>query len=583
MSDSRLSRNNSTFLRQKGLAISPLALLTLTACGGGGGGVTSGVTSNIPSIIVGGSVIKGPLSNALVGLDYDGDGVVDSETVRTGPDGSYSLTTTNNTYTVIAISDDTTIDTSSGTVLSGITLKAPKGASVVTPTTTLIEESGITIDQMASVLGLPDDVDPLTFNPYADGVDADDALSVEKISHQIMSVVDSFAGAAEGSGATEFEAFETALNSVAEVVKSKASKLNETSVSAVEKTLDLTSANDLALVKDKVTLNIAEKESVNMTAFNAIVDDTVTAVKHVTDKIASVNNISSNAAKDIFSVTQVLVDQVTKAAEAEVELQGSGLIAFKDKVSVDTAALNKAPTDIALSRSEIAEDASSLLIGTLTTTDSDQPSGVLHSYAIAELAGTDYDAFRIDASTGELLFNSQPDFEAKSNYSITIISTDEGGKSLSKTFEIRVTDVILDIYLKDVSDSSVVVGIKAFDESLTSVESMGFKLDYDDSIFSLSENALSFSTDPGGFLGASGEGELSGESFFAFDYKDDAGILDGGFISLPAITGLDDKDLFTVHLIKNDPSYSGEVEFSLLDLSIGNNNEFDDVLEVLIV
>ena len=131
---------------------SPLALLVLGACGGGGSistGPSGGSFVGSSSSTVGGNVVKGPLSNALVGLDYDGDGVVDSATVRTGVDGSYSLTTTNTTYTVIAVADETTIDTSSGTVLSGITLKAPAGTSVVTPTTTLIEEAGITKEQVA--------------------------------------------------------------------------------------------------------------------------------------------------------------------------------------------------------------------------------------------------------------------------------------------------------------------------------------------------------------------------------------------------------------------------------------------------
>ena len=167
---------------------SPISLLTLAACGGGGG-ISTGPVGGTLATTVGGAVVKGPLSNALVGLDYDGDGVVDSTTVRTRADGSYSLTTTNGTYTVIAVADDATIDTSSGTVLSGITLKAPKGASVVTPTTTLIQEAGITKEQVAEVLGLPDGLDPLSFNPYADGVNESDALAVEKASQQIMSVV----------------------------------------------------------------------------------------------------------------------------------------------------------------------------------------------------------------------------------------------------------------------------------------------------------------------------------------------------------------------------------------------------------
>ena len=63
----------------------PLGLLALTACGGENSTISSLLTS------ASGKVIKGPLNNALVGLDYDGDGVVDSATVRTDANGGYTL------------------------------------------------------------------------------------------------------------------------------------------------------------------------------------------------------------------------------------------------------------------------------------------------------------------------------------------------------------------------------------------------------------------------------------------------------------------------------------------------------------
>ena len=166
--------NNRPVGRSLVLGMPPLALLTLSACGGGG---SSG--GGYQSQSFSGKVVKGPLSNALVGLDYDGDGVVDSSTVRTDADGNFSIAPTQDSFTVIALTDESTIDASSGTVLSGITLKAPQGASVVTPTTTLMEEGNLTAAQVASALGLPDGIDPLTFNPFAAGVSASDALAVE--------------------------------------------------------------------------------------------------------------------------------------------------------------------------------------------------------------------------------------------------------------------------------------------------------------------------------------------------------------------------------------------------------------------
>ena len=168
------------FKRPKIVYISPLTLVTLSACGG------SSDVSNVAAAIsqtVSGNVVNGPLSNALVFLDLNSNGILDnSETsVRTDANGSFSISTTSSDYEIVALTDDTTIDTSSGQVLSGVTLKAPSNASMISPTTTLMQEGDLTADQVAEVLGLPDGVDPLSFNPYADGVNAEDALAVAKL------------------------------------------------------------------------------------------------------------------------------------------------------------------------------------------------------------------------------------------------------------------------------------------------------------------------------------------------------------------------------------------------------------------
>ncbi|MFY9347282.1 MAG: cadherin repeat domain-containing protein, partial [Orrella sp.] len=379
-----------------GRNLSPLSLLVLTACGGGSSttGVGSGGGGYQP-LPFSGNVVKGPLSDALVGFDYDGDGVVDSSTVRTDADGGFTLTPTQASYTVVAVTDDSTIDTSSGAVLSGITLKAPAGATVVTPTTTLMNEGGLTAAQVSDVLGLPEGVDPLTFNAFAAGVNAADALAVEKASQQIMNVVNAFASAAEGAGATEEVAFTAALNSLVEVVKTKA---------AAGGSLDLTNTDDLALIKTQAKTEMAATSGVNTTAFDALADDTATAIENVNTKIATVSDLTSDASKNIFSTTQVLADQIKTAAAAEVSSAGSGSssITFTDSNVVNTAASNKAPTDITLSSNDISEAAGSLVVGTLSTVDSDQGSGVEFTYSIAEVPGTDYAAFSINDATGEL-------------------------------------------------------------------------------------------------------------------------------------------------------------------------------------
>ena len=165
MSSSQLGRNKFTY-------ISPLALVTLSACQfgkveGGGSGTFSG------------NIIKGPLSNALVFLDLDADNVLDDneQSIRTDANGAFTIILPPQTIQC-GHTDDSTVDIS-GSVLSGVTLTAPK-VLVVTPTTTLMEEGGLTAEEV-KVLKLPDGVDPLTFNPFGDGVDTAKALKLKKL------------------------------------------------------------------------------------------------------------------------------------------------------------------------------------------------------------------------------------------------------------------------------------------------------------------------------------------------------------------------------------------------------------------
>ena len=410
--------------------ISPLALVAVSACR----------SPYLAQNAVNGAVVKGPLNNALVFLDYDDDGILDASEpfARTNSFGEYELTATQSAYTLIAMADDQTVDTSSGAALSGITLKAPSGAAVITPTTTLMEEGNITAAEVAAVLDLPDGIDPLSFNPF--NVDENDAaavaaaLEVEKISQQIMTAVTSFASAAEGAGAGEGEAFTAALGSVVDVVKAKAEKIDDPTAAAVDKELDFTNAADLALIKTEATSKAAELDGIDTATMNALADDTTDAIKNVNDKIATVTDLDATETKDIFSTMQVLKDQVKEAAETQ-KAGGTGNITFKNSSAVDTAALNSAPTAITLSGDRLVTADGELVVGTVATIDSDQTSGVAFTYT---LAGNDAAFFDFNASSGELSLKAAPNYANKPYYEITIISKDEGGKKFAETFIIDV-------------------------------------------------------------------------------------------------------------------------------------------------
>ena len=420
--------------------ISPLGLIFLAACGGGGGGGTNTGSGKVYNVT--GSVIKGPLSNSLVGLDYNNDGNITGAEpeVRTDADGNYTLPTNNSNYTVIATTDDTTVDTFSGAVLSGVTLKSPQEAKFVTPTTTLMVEANLSADQVASVLGLPDGVDPLIFNPYDPDADVANALAVEKSSYQIINVLTALSSAVEGAGASQTNAFMHALDSVVTVVKIKAVNLNNPDASNADKSLDLTSDTDLALIKVQLETTISGNTNVNTTAFTALVDDTVTAVKNLNAKIDTVADVTSDESKNVFSTTQVLADQIKTALTAETNSSGSGNISFISAAAVDIAANNAAPTNIALSNNIISEATNSLVIGILSTTDSDQTTGVDFTYELIKAFDTDYSSFSIDPLTKELSLLSQPDFEIKNTYNLSILVSDESGKKFSENLTIKVAN-----------------------------------------------------------------------------------------------------------------------------------------------
>ena len=80
-----------------------------------------------------------------------------------------------------------------------------------------MKEGNLTATEVAEVLGLPDGVDPLSFNPFnvdeSDAAAVAKALEVAKISKQITTAISSFASATEGAGADAADAFNTALNS----------------------------------------------------------------------------------------------------------------------------------------------------------------------------------------------------------------------------------------------------------------------------------------------------------------------------------------------------------------------------------
>lgn len=139
-----------------------------------------------------GTVIDGPLENALVFADINENGIQDA-------DEPWTITDYNGHYTIemeeiivtsslIATSTANTMDTSTGEMVPGVTLKAPTGAAVISPISDLVHKiskrnslnTNDAVLKVTQTLGLSDEIDVLDLNPYSI-VDTDSANNLDDI------------------------------------------------------------------------------------------------------------------------------------------------------------------------------------------------------------------------------------------------------------------------------------------------------------------------------------------------------------------------------------------------------------------
>ena len=262
-----------------------------------------------------GAVIKGPLQDALVFLDYNLNGILDGNEPfsRTNAEGSFNLNGRSG-YSITVKTDEQTIDTSSGEVLSNITLKAPSGSAIISPTTTIMEESGLAAEEVGFVLGLPEGIDPTQFNPFAEGVDPDQALAVEQIAHQVMNTVTAISSAVEGAGGSIEDAFMIALDSVVDVVQERALDFKENPLTPVN-TIDFTDMAEIDVITTKTEEKMEQQGIGDKAAFQKIKGDIDAALTNVNTSVGNVTDIISTDSKATFALSSELKSQIKIAAE----------------------------------------------------------------------------------------------------------------------------------------------------------------------------------------------------------------------------------------------------------------------------
>jgi uncharacterized delta-60 repeat protein len=156
------------------------------------------------------------------------------------------------------------------------------------------------------------------------------------------------------------------------------------------------------------------------------------------------------AGEDDADNTKFIIDGATLRSIANLDFESKSKFSIRvratdqgglfteESFTIHLTNVNEEPTDINLSATSIPENSeASAIVGTLSTLDVD--AGDTFSYSL--VAGTgdlDNNAFTVTGST--LRATSSFDFETRSDYTVRVRSTDQGGLFVEKVFAIRVVN-----------------------------------------------------------------------------------------------------------------------------------------------
>jgi len=282
----------------------PLLALGGGGGGGGGGGDTSVGSAPTPTPTptpdptpdplpqIEGDVVKGPLRGATVFLDYNDNGALDTGEPFTLTDnnGSYSFQVENANAAIVVVTDENTVDTSSGEVMSGLVLKAPQGSTVITPVTTLFADGDMTEAEVKASLGIAAEVDIKSFNPFKAESGSQVAVKLEKLALQIVSSANAIAKVAQDEGVDQFEASKRAFASIIESIEEKSDNGEQ---------FDFTVQDDLTKIREK-----AESELSALITFDAdkrtALRGAMETAKSTIETIENLTALDDEASQNIF-------------------------------------------------------------------------------------------------------------------------------------------------------------------------------------------------------------------------------------------------------------------------------------------
>ena len=206
--------------------------------------------------------------------------------------------------------------------------------------------------------------------------------------------------------------------------------------SATTYTITATNSAGSGTATVNITVNLAAPNiSLSTTTITAIVGVAITDITVSTNSGGTPTSYAISPAIDnglSFSAATGVISGIPNApASATIWTVTAINAGGFDSATLSITVLDNAPTDITLSNNNISENAgANVIVGTFSTID---PDFGTHTYTLNNTA-----TFSISDDT--LIANNSFDFETQSSYTITVTTTDEGGKPFSKGFTITVND-----------------------------------------------------------------------------------------------------------------------------------------------
>lgn len=153
----------------------------------------------------------------------------------------------------------------------------------------------------------------------------------------------------------------------------------------------------------------------------------------------STDNASFTITGSTLKITPVTNFEVKNSYDIRVRATDQGGLTFERPFTISITNVNEAPTDLALSAMTVTENNPlNTVIGILSGADPDAASTLTFSLAGGS-STADNASFLIAGNS--LRINTVADFETKSNYTVRVRMTDQGGLFVEKAFVISVIDV----------------------------------------------------------------------------------------------------------------------------------------------